>query len=148
MSKKEVGLFSSKKGQGLSTSAIILIVLGVIILVILAFGFIAGWDKFKSIFGGSDNNIDSISLSCQTACTTRSSYDFCTSVRDVKVDSKEISASCYSLAVAPNLKQYGIEECSNINCGAVVECSDWKYTDKDNVVIDLGTKYPNLCISS
>jgi len=115
---KEVGL--NKKAQGLSTSAIILIVLGVIILVVLIVGFTAGWGVFKEIFGGvpgSESNVDQVAQACQTACLTGSQYDWCTRDRQIKgitgIDEK-INYQCNNLVDVTELG------------GAIAPCLDLK----------------------
>ena len=64
----------NKRGQGLSTQAIILIVLGVAVLVIMIIGFTVGWDKIAPWL--SRDNVDSIVTQCEVACSTQSVYDF------------------------------------------------------------------------
>jgi len=114
----------NKRGQGLSTNTIILIILGIIILVILALGFTMGWSKFMPWL--SKNNVDTIRQSCSTACTTNAGYDFCTAPRELKSDTEKIKdATCYYLAEKTN---YGIEKCTSITCNAVL--SD-KKTEED-----------------
>jgi hypothetical protein len=86
MNKKEVNSFlGSKKGQGIGTNAIVLIILGLIILVVLAIGFFLGWDKIAPWLR-NDNNIDDLAKACQTACSTQSTFDFCTKTMEVKLD--------------------------------------------------------------
>ena len=63
-----------KRGQGLSTSAIVLMVLGVIILVVLAVGFTIGFNKLAPWL--SSNNVNTISNSCTIACYTNNVYEF------------------------------------------------------------------------
>ena len=88
----------NKKAQGLSTNAIILIVLGVIVLVILAIGFFAGWEKIAPWIKPS-NNVQSIVDACSMACSMNSVYDFCTVNRELKVDGKVIGkTSCEGFA--------------------------------------------------
>lgn len=86
MNKKEVNSFlGSKKGQGIGTNAIVLIILGLIILVVLAIGFFLGWDKIAPWLN-KGNNIDDLSKACQTACSTQSTFDFCSKKMEVKLD--------------------------------------------------------------
>lgn len=139
----------NKRGQGLSTSSIILIILGLIILVVLALGFIMGWDKFSALFGGGDNNVDTIMQACSLACGQASQYDFCQNpIRRLEVSGNEYLATCYTLASADEFSEYGFEACSTLNCRANVGCEDWTYTkdgDVRNVVIGGGdvTAEPN-----
>jgi len=109
----------SKRGQALSTNAIILIILGVVVLVILIAGFTLGWNKILPFI--STNNVDTIKNSCNIACSTESAFDYCSFEREVKdgVNDK-FSETCNNLANDPDEKygsrNYGIETCSAITC--------------------------------
>lgn len=71
-----------QKGQGLSTSAIILIVLGVVVLAILILGFTIGWGKINPWLA-NENNIDEVVQQCNVACLKQSVYDYCNSVNEI-----------------------------------------------------------------
>jgi hypothetical protein len=115
-----------KKAQGLSINAVILIILGIAVLVILAFGFIAGWDKLS--FWIPSNNVDTIVKACESACSSQAIYDYCSVTRELKTqDGKYQNITCYTLAYADGLSKYGIKKCSSINCKDSVKCLDWKY---------------------
>jgi len=144
----------NKRGQGLSTTAIILIVLGVLILVFLIIGFALGWTKIIPWIS-PPNNIQDITDKCAMACSTNSKYDFCTSRRDVKVENeitlqptvydldtkkqepaevggkpleitigKKFKATCYELSTF--ITQLGLEKCSAIDCDISEEVYDSK----------------------
>jgi hypothetical protein len=86
----------NKRGQGLSTSTIILLILGVIILVILVLGFTLGWGKIIPFL--NSNNIETIKTSCINACELGSTYDFCSLPRDIKDGTnKKFQATCDQL---------------------------------------------------
>ncbi|MFH1431039.1 MAG: hypothetical protein ABIG37_01050 [Nanoarchaeota archaeon] len=72
----------NKRGQGLSTNAIVLIVLGVVVLGVLIIGFTMGWEKIAPWLGKS--NIDTVKQQCSVACATKSVYEYCNVVRDIK----------------------------------------------------------------
>ena len=73
----------NKRGQELSTTAIILIVLGVIVLVVLVLGFTIGWGKLAPWLIQSDN-LDMLNTQCTVACTSQNQAGFCVLQRDVK----------------------------------------------------------------
>jgi len=76
-----------KKGQQLTLSTLILIVLGVAVLVFLIFGFSTGWNTFWNkitAFGGGSSNVDTIKQACALVCSTQSEYAFCDEERTVK----------------------------------------------------------------
>jgi hypothetical protein len=114
-----------KRGQELSTNAIILIVLGVIILVILILGFTIGWDKFAPWLKPK-NNVNSIVQACSLACTTSNQYDFCTNLRELKAEDlpvdaegkevKSVKQTCKFFATDAGYASYAITDCPDIEC--------------------------------
>jgi len=112
VSKKEE---RNKRGQGLSTTAIILIVLGVLILVVLIIGFSAGWDRVAPWLGGG-NNIDNLKKSCAVACTSDAEYDYCTKKRELKSDEEELKDVTCDFIVQEKAI-YGIDACPGTPCG-------------------------------
>ena len=127
----------NKRGLGLSTNAIILIVLGVIVLVILAVGFTVGWSKFAPWLKPT-NNVAEIVQACNLACNIDSVYDYCTLKRDLfDSEEKEVkNTNCYTLANGDGLSKYGVATCS-VDCKSTTKCDDWKYTDEEGTEIDV-----------
>ena len=114
-------LVSSKKAQGMSTSTIVLLILGLVILVVLILGFTLGWDRLAPWV--KQNNIDTVKASCNIACTTGSQYDYCAKLQTVNDgNNKKFDETCYNLAYDPDKKYldrfYGIAQCSQIDCSS------------------------------
>ena len=108
-----------KRGQSMSLTTIILIVLGLAVLVFLIFGFSTGWGNLWGTItelGGGDANVDDISRGCALACQQGASYGFCDQKRDLIISKgKETSGSCFDFAKKrPSL---GIENCNNLCSG-------------------------------
>ncbi len=114
----------NKRGQGLSTNAIILIVLGVVVLVVLIVGFTIGWGSIVPWI--KTNNVDTIVQACETACSTNAKYDFCSSERELKDDAEnKIKTTCNLFSNIEEYRTtYGIDKCSNI-CDKI-PCTDIK----------------------
>jgi len=107
----------NERGQELSTSTIILIILGVIILVVLVIGFTIGWNKIIPYV--SQSNINTVSTQCLSACSTTSVYDFCSRTFDLNSGTTTIrNATCNYLA-QPSQQQYGITPCTAIPCSNI-----------------------------
>lgn len=104
-----------KRGQGLSTNAIILIILGVVVLALLILGFTLGWNNISEWISPSDN-VDDIVDQCQIACSTNSKYDFCTKARTLKEDNLEIGTNCATFSVISEYSKYGISACPTVDC--------------------------------
>ena len=108
----------SKRGQELSTNAIVLIVIGIIVLVVLILGFTIGWDKLLPFF--STNNVQNLQTTCSSACATGNSYDYCTLPRTLKASDipgglKEFTANCTYFANNPDYAKYGIATCTSLS---------------------------------
>lgn len=114
-------MFYNKKAQGMSTQTIILLILGLIVLVALIWGFMTGFSGFKKII--SPSNVDKIVDACATSCSFQNQYDFCSGERELRATEKntKIKTSCYVLANLPKFKKYKIEECPSISCDLACE---------------------------
>ena len=104
----------NKRGQGMSTTTIVLIVLAVLVLVFLVIGFTIGWKKIFPWLKPS-NNVDDVKQACDIACNTNSKYNYCSQGRTLVTEDEELEdVTCHYL----NKKQaqYDIETCSGIKC--------------------------------
>ncbi len=107
----------NKRGQGLSTSAIVLIVLGLVVLAILVIGFMVGWSAILPWI--KTNNVGTISQSCELSCSTSNQYDFCSVKRAVNDgENKKFDATCNQLSTEDKFtsRNYGIKACTTLTC--------------------------------
>ncbi len=109
----------NERGQGLSVSTLVLIVLGVLILVILILGFTIGWSKIFP-FISPPNNVQSVVDACALACNTNSKFDYCSQTRELrikdgipKLDKTEVEGTCYDFTLISGL---GVRGCSSFTC--------------------------------
>lgn len=79
----------NKRGQGLSTGAIVLIILAVLVLVVIVLAFFLGADKINPFINKS-NNIKEIQDQCTFACNTGDTFGYCNTQREVKLGSDDI----------------------------------------------------------
>ncbi|MEX0920530.1 MAG: hypothetical protein WDZ69_03050 [Candidatus Pacearchaeota archaeon] len=106
---------SDKKGQGLSTNAIVLIILGVIVLAILAIGFFFGWQTLLPWI--QQDNVDTIVQQCQIECDFGNKFAFCSQERTLRAGGEEVATeTCSEFATNPEYSAYGISECPQITC--------------------------------
>ena len=111
----------NRRGQELSTNAIIMIIIGIIVLVVLVLGFTIGWNRLLPFV--SSNNIENVKTGCSTACSTNNNYDYCSLPRSVNdgVNDK-FTETCFNLADLTDTgekyagRNYGIAACSTISC--------------------------------
>jgi len=123
--KKVINAFfpRNRRGQeGMSITAVIGIILGIVVLVVLVLGFTIGWNKFLP-FIFSSNNVENIKTTCSTACATNNEYDYCTLNRTLKAEDlpkidgkvpKSVKGSCNSFVTNTAYTQYGIERCPQL----------------------------------
>jgi len=115
---------NGKRGQGLSTNAIILIILGVVVLVVLIIGFTMGWSKIAPWM--SSDNVDTIVQQCGAACSTNSVSGYCSKKRELNDgDGYKVETTCYTFSLDTDLAKYGIDECS-IDCKDSTPCVTWE----------------------
>ncbi len=87
----------NKKGGETTIATVIAIALGVVVLVFLIFGFSTGWtnlwDKVVNIGGGSAN-LGTIKQSCDIACSSHDTENYCNFERTVKFG-KDVNVTEY-----------------------------------------------------
>jgi len=116
---------NNKRGQGLSTNTIILLILGIVILVVLILGFTMGWSKLLPFI--KSNNVGNIVNACQLACSNGETgkYDFCSLPRNLNDGEKEIKGvTCDALSIddeTTDYEIYDIKKCPGITCTKVAE---------------------------
>ena len=97
-------MFENKRGQELTLGTVILIVLGIVVLIFLIFGFSTGWGNLWSRItglGGGKMNIDTIKSSCTLACQQSAQYEFCNQQRSVYMNDTyyNSTATCKDLTM-------------------------------------------------
>ena len=97
----------NKRGQELSTTTVILLILAVLVLVFLILGFSVGWSKINPFL--SKSNVDSISDACNIACSTNQNYAFCSQLRDLKAEDSKLQVTPFNLESSA-LKSLGWEQ--------------------------------------
>ena len=104
---------NNKKGD--TNWVLIMLILGVIVLVVLAGGFVIGWNKLLPWL--SSNNVETVVTQCQVACSTNSQYGFCTQNRTVNDGENDIhtDVTCEFL-VTQNI---GVSDCPQVDCPTV-----------------------------
>lgn len=115
-----------KRGQEMSISTLVLIVLAIVVLVLVIIGFTGGWqnlwDRITNV-GGGKANVQTIVQACQIACTSNSQYDYCTAQRSITLaNGNKNVVTCNSLARDRNATDattpLGIGDVG-LNCAAI-----------------------------
>ena len=95
----------NKKGQEMSVTTLILIVLGVVLLVMLILGFSMGWQNLWgkiNIFGGG-STVESVLESCKLATETESVFTYCNEFKKVTIDKKTQYVNCEAFQIINQL---------------------------------------------
>ncbi len=84
------GLSLNKKGESSMLTTVFAIVLGVVVLVILIWGFRTNWNFFSDTVSGNlgTTNANAVISGCQVACDTSSKGDYCSNPRTLKFGDK------------------------------------------------------------
>ena len=84
-----------KKGQEMSVSTLVLIVIGIVILVMLVLGFTMGWQnlwgKINVFQGGS---VEDVISACKIAAAAEATYSYCNEFKPVTIDNNKIMVNC------------------------------------------------------
>ncbi len=121
-----------KRGQELSITTLILIVIGIVVLVLIVIGFTGGFgtlaDKFTNLGGGS--NVQSVLQACTIACNTQAVYDYCqlkrtvnfgadTTIPEAKANKGKLTLTCGELEKDDKSKQFNTGlSCSPSPCSS------------------------------
>ncbi len=114
----------NKRGQGIGVETIVLIIVALVVLAVVVYGFTVGWGNlWQSLtsLGGGKVNVQTVIQGCQVSCSTSATYDYCNKVRDVTFTSgsKPESLRCKDLEG----RGVGLEVCSNLDCGEKKTCA-------------------------
>ncbi len=95
----------NKKGQEMSVTTLVLIVIGVVLLVMLILGFSMGWQnlwgKINVLGGGS--NVVTVIEACKIAATSDSTYSYCSEFKKVTIGSETRYFNCEAPEVLSGL---------------------------------------------
>jgi hypothetical protein len=109
----------NKRGAEMTIGTIIIIILALVVLVILIYGFSTGWSNLWekiTAFGGGKTNVQTIVQSCQLACTTSSQYDYCTKTSKVIFTNDKTDPAGIAMNGKYNCK--GLETRGGFDCDA------------------------------
>ncbi len=136
----------NKRGQGLSTSTIVLLVLGLIVLVALIWGFATGWTSVKSLVNPS--NVDQVIQDCNSACSINSQFSYCSAARTLNVneDNLNVKSSCAVFSHVSAFAKYHIPDCPTISCG--LQCSDIQINGKSGTTTAVTGGYDVSALTS
>lgn len=122
-----------KKGQQMTLATIIAIVLGLVVLVFLIYGFSTGWGNLWSKIGGytSSSNVEDRIRDCETDCSLNEKTSYCFEKKEIRFFDKDgktvkVKGTCVDFIdddftgdgkiSAGQIKGMGFEGCSAISC--------------------------------
>ncbi|MCR4327359.1 MAG: hypothetical protein NUV46_02140 [Nanoarchaeota archaeon] len=123
-----VNFKKNKKGQGLSTSTIVLLILGLIVLIALIWGFATGWSAIQPVI--NPTNVDRVIQDCSSACSVQSKFSYCSGERTLNVNEDKVSvkSTCAVFSTEPSFLKYDIPLCPTIDCD--LSCTEIKIDGK------------------
>ncbi len=94
---------NNKKGQQMTLGTIVAIVLGLVVLVFLIYGFSTGWGNLwdrVTILGAGDVNVDALSTACTAVCLQENQQAYCLQTRKVTLNAGDepVVATCKAMA--------------------------------------------------
>jgi len=114
---KENNILLDMNNKGDTNWVLIMLILGVIVLVVLAGGFVVGWNKLLPFL--STENVGTVVTQCQVACTTNSQYGWCTQKRTVNDGENEIAKDVSCSVLVSQYKTVGVVACPQVDCPTV-----------------------------
>lgn len=107
---------ANKKGQEMSVSTLVLIVIAVILLVLLVLGFSMGWQNLWNkinIFGGG-SDVSAVIQACNLAASGGDKYAFCNDFKLIKISGQNVYVNCQSNQVDTSLS-------NRLDCGKNID---------------------------
>ena len=104
-----------KRGNQMTIGAIMTIIISIVVLVFLIYGFSTGWgnlwDKVTNL-GGGEINIDTVATTCLLACVEEKERSFCAEKREII--SEKGSEGYYSCEIWATSGKFGIKGCDDL----------------------------------
>ncbi len=109
----------NKKAAEMTIGTIVVIILALVVLVVLIYGFTTGWGNLwqrLTGFTGGEVNVQTVVQSCQLACSTSAKYDYCLKERNVIFDEGSEAEKLTCRDLENRVPSVGLSSCSSINC--------------------------------
>lgn len=120
--KKSPGGKMNKRGAEMTIGTIIVIILALVVLVVIIYGFVTGWgnlwQKIIGIGGVGKPNVQTHVDSCKIACASEAKSDYC-KPRNVIFDDKSNQTMNCERLVSERGVSIGLDACTSINCGEI-----------------------------
>lgn len=84
----------NKKGQGLSTTTLVLLILAGIVLVVVVLGFTQGWGYIFDKINLLPGDLEAAAQSCGLSATQGLSTSYCNEFKELKIAGKKQWANC------------------------------------------------------
>lgn len=119
----------NKKGQEMSISTLVIIILAIVVLVLVVLGFTMGWSNLWgkiNILGGG-GGVETVIQACKLAVTSDSTFSYCNEFKKVTIDGQTQYINCEAPQVI------GLDKKLSCNLARVVsdECALLKSQNVD-----------------
>jgi len=130
---------ANKKAE-MTIGTIVTIILALVVLVVIIYGFTTGWSNlWQNIigFGGGQVNVQTVVQSCQVACTTQGTYDWCTKPRSITFEGTDgklvpVKATCNQLQKKELIGNVQLPDAGLESCSVISECTEDLAADDAN----------------
>jgi len=128
----------NKKGAEMTIGTIVIIILALVVLVVIIYGFTVGWGNlWQNIigFGGGDVNVQTVVQSCKVDCAVSNEYNYCTKMRQVVFEEGEDARpmTCDGLSKEPGT---GLD-CDRLVCVVQkFECASSELNEQECTGVD------------
>ncbi len=113
-------MITEKRGQGLSVQAIVVVILALVVLVSLIYGFSVGWGNFFDFIPSNDSNIAEEVRKCQLACASGDRTAYCNLQRNITfgddITGTGLASGTNYTCGGLQTKNVGLDSCSTITC--------------------------------
>lgn len=134
----------NKRGQDLSIGTLILIVLGIVVLVLLIFGFSIGWSNLWekiNIFGGGGSSLSTVATACNLAAGTNDKIGYCQDFKKIKTDGGTEHLNCQDTRLAGSIDNKLSCDSTTVNIAKKAICDSITNEDKRANTKINGAKY-------
>jgi hypothetical protein len=114
----------NKRGQDLSITTLILIVIGIVVAVIIILGFSMGWDyifgKFKLAPG---QDLQAVGKGCEISAQAKLKIDYC-GLKEIKLDGIKNYVNCEDPRIKGSIDISGTDPITCGNEALITKCSE------------------------
>ena len=125
----------NKKGQGLSTTTLVLLILAGLVLVVVVIGFTTGWGYIFDKIGLLPGDLEAAAQSCGFSATSGLKTSYCNEFKEIRISGKKQYVNCQYLEGIATFDTLPEGTCANTTVNKLAKdlCVNKKLKDDDLV---------------